>query len=356
MDIKSFCLAQYNRYPALETQDLVKALYQREFGCGHLISDPEKGLAWLTEEMHACQKSKTESPPLLAEPLQDAYCRVHLNAASGLGLSAKTLFRLFELSAAEPAGNMQAFHRQLDELEALIESGVLALSLADARSFLAAYRSAGCPATRHSETFRRAYHPAYRVIRAEYARFLELFAAVDTLLSKGEPVCIAIEGSSATGKSTLAALFSRVYDCNIFHMDDFFLQMHQRTPERFAQPGGNVDYERFREEIMLPLSLNKPFSYRPFSCSTMSLSAPVDVIPKQLRIVEGAYSMHPALSGFYDFSVFLRIDEKTQTERIRLRNGEEMLTRFLREWIPLEKLYFEHEQTESRCSMRIDVT
>ena len=30
MDLKSFCLDQLDRYPALETQDMVKALYQRE--------------------------------------------------------------------------------------------------------------------------------------------------------------------------------------------------------------------------------------------------------------------------------------------------------------------------------------
>ena len=32
-------------------------------------------------------------------------------------------------------------------------------------------------------------------------------------------------------------------------MDDYFLQPYQRTEERLAEPGGNVDYERFKEEI-----------------------------------------------------------------------------------------------------------
>jgi len=351
MDIQSFCLKQIARYPALKIQDLVKALYQREFGCGHLISDPQKGLAWLTEELLSCRAP--ENPPLI-EPLGKAFCRVHLQAAESCGLSVGTLFRLFECSAKEPAGNMDAFCRQLDALEALIESGALPLSLPEAHSFLSDYRQSGCPATHHSEAFRRTYHPAYRVIRADYARFLDLFAAVDQMISGSSPVTLAIDGSSATGKSTLAALLSRVYDCNVFHMDDFFLQMHQRTPERFAEPGGNVDYERFREEVLLPLSEHRPFSYRPFSCATMSLSALVHVVPKQLNIVEGAYSMHPALSGFYDFSVFLKIDAQTQAERILKRNGEQMLDRFIHEWIPLEKCYFKHFDIENQCSLRFD--
>ena len=137
-------------------------------------------------------------------------------------------------------------------------------------------------------------------------------------------------------------------------MDDFFLQPHQRTPERFAQPGGNVDYERFFEEVLLPLCARKPFSYRPFSCASMSLADPASVVPKQLNIVEGAYSMHPALRSCYDLSVFLKIDPQSQADRIRLRNGPEMLKRFLDEWIPLEKRYFEHFGIEQQCSLCIE--
>lgn len=352
MDIQTFCLEQCARYPALEIQDLVKALYQSEFGCGHLISDPQKGLARLIEELHTCPQP--EPLPPLVEPLGDAFCRVHLQAAAACGLSAQTLFRLFELSAAEPSGNMEAFLSQLDTLEALAQAGRLPLSASEAHDFLAGYRRAGCPATHHSEAFRRSYAPAYRVIRADYARFLPLFAAIDKLIAGDAPVTVAIEGSSATGKSTLAALLARIYDCNVFHMDDFFLQPHQRTPERFAQPGGNVDYERFREEVILPLSEGKPFSYRPFSCATMSLADPVEVVPKWLNIIEGAYSMHPELCACYDLSVFLKIDPQSQTNRILLRNGPEMLKRFLDEWIPLEKRYFEHFGIEQQCSLCIE--
>ena len=171
-----------------------------------------------------------------------------------------------------------------------------------------------------------------------------------------EQVILAVDGSCTAGKSTLAARLKVLYDCNVFHMDDFFLRPEQRTEERFAQPGGNVDYERFREEVLLPLQAQKPFSYRPFSCSTMSLAAPIHVVPRQLSIVEGAYSMHPALSDAYDLSVFLKIDAQIQEERILHRNGCQMQQRFLNEWIPLEKRYFGYFHIENQCSMSIDVT
>ena len=72
------------------------------------------------------------------------------------------------------------------------------------------------------------------------------------MLQNGNAV-IAIEGGSASGKTTLGALLETLYDCTVFHMDDFFLRPEQRTPERYAEVGGNIDRERFLEEVLIPL-------------------------------------------------------------------------------------------------------
>lgn len=40
-------------------------------------------------------------------------------------------------------------------------------------------------------------------------------------------------------------------------MDDFFLRIEQRTPERMTEVGGNVDYERFLETVLFPVSAKK---------------------------------------------------------------------------------------------------
>lgn len=36
--------------------------------------------------------------------------------------------------------------------------------------------------------------------------------------------------------------------------DDFFLRPEQRTPERLAEPGGNLDRERMKSEVIDRLS------------------------------------------------------------------------------------------------------
>ena len=164
--------------------------------------------------------------------------------------------------------------------------------------------------------------------------------AVAGLPDEKHCVILAIDGSAAAGKSTLAERLGNLWDCNVFHMDDFFLRPEQRTAERFAQPGGNVDYERFREEVLLPLQTGKPFSYRPYDCSTGTLAEPVAVTPKRINVIEGSYSHHPCFGDAYDLRLFLEVTPQRQRERI-LKRPAFLHRRFFEEWIPMENRYHE---------------
>ena len=165
-------------------------------------------------------------------------------------------------------------------------------------------------------------------------------ARIDALLSEKPFLIIAIDGSAASGKSTLAEQLVQLYDCNLFHMDDFFLRPEQRTEERFAEVGGNVDYERFQDEVLTPLLARQPFAYRPFDCSTFELSEPVSVQPKQLNIIEGSYCLHNYFGDPYDLKVILTIDPEERRKRILARPAF-LHERFFNVWIPMEEKYAE---------------
>ena len=171
------------------------------------------------------------------------------------------------------------------------------------------------------------------------------------LQSDKQCVLVAIEGMCGSGKSTLGEALKKRYDCNLFHMDDFFLQPAQRTKERLAEIGGNVDYERFAEEVLIPLQKGKSFSYGVFDCSRQVIGYRVQVPYKRLNIVEGAYSTHPYFADKYDLAVFLEIDELLQRERLLKRNGEERLQRFIAEWIPKEFAYFDRFDIRNKCKV-----
>lgn len=177
------------------------------------------------------------------------------------------------------------------------------------------------------------------------------------MLEQKEHILIAIDGRCASGKSTLAGqlLTSQLKEqtgCCVIHMDDFFLRPEQRTVKRLQEPGGNVDYERFLEEVMKPLSKNQPFSIRAYNCKTQLFENPVSIKPKRISVIEGSYSCHPSLWEFYDFRIFLTIDKEEQLRRIMRRNGKEAAAMFQEKWIPLEERYFEAYDIEKRCDLR----
>lgn len=157
-----------------------------------------------------------------------------------------------------------------------------------------------------------------------------------------QPIIIAIDGRCGSGKTTLATQLAKRFDANLIHMDDFFLRPEQRSPERLAIPGENIDHERFLSEVLLPIKQGSIFSYRPFSCDTQTLGEPITVEPKPITLIEGSYALHPMLRQHYDYTVFLSVDPVTQENRIRNRNGERAWSLFRDRWIPLEEKYIFH--------------
>lgn len=176
--------------------------------------------------------------------------------------------------------------------------------------------------------------------------------AIDRTLAENELtdlVIIAVDGVCGGGKSTLGeALFAK-YECNLFHMDDFFLRPEQRTRERYEEPGGNVDYERFQAEVLSHLADEDGVFYRPFCCRTMGFGEMVHIPRRRLNIIEGAYCCHPYFGDIYHARFFVEASPEVQKERLLARNGREQYQRFVREWIPMENRYFDTFEIRRQC-------
>lgn len=189
-----------------------------------------------------------------------------------------------------------------------------------------------------------------------YAKYFPAFEAVKKLESRDIAVIITIDGRCASGKSFLAKLLEKSFTCNVFHMDDFFLPFDMKTPDRLQEPGGNVHYERFYEEVLRSLQKQEAVTYRPYDCSKGMLGEPIHKEFKNLTFIEGSYSLHQALENAYDYKIFLTIDPKVQQERILKRNGERMLKNFISKWIPMEENYFSTLGIQAKCDLVIDTS
>ena len=176
-------------------------------------------------------------------------------------------------------------------------------------------------------------------------RFAPAGMAIRQLLEErqetGAPILVAIDGNCGSGKTTLGEYLTHIFDCNLFHMDDFYLRVEQRTPERMKEIGGNVDYERFRATVLEPLQKRQVVLYQPLSCQSMTLLEGEEIPYKRLNIIEGSYSMHPYFKDPYALRIFMHLSPEQQMENIRKRNGEEKAKEFESKWIPKENGYFE---------------
>ena len=346
---KKLLLCHFEDYPRLQIRDIFKFIYQSAFGCEHMISDVSRASEMIRREYDGTPDGRAD----MTVPLDGDFCRVDLSILDS-GLTAETLGKLFYASSKCCAEGLPKLLRMPEAANELILCGKLPFSHSEFTSAVTEWAAQGYPAVHHSDVFRKAYKPAYRVLSKRFVPYVPLLARLDEMLEKGS-VILAVEGGSAVGKTTLSRALEDIYGCSVFHMDDFFLRPEQRTPERFAEPGGNVDRERFLEEILLPLSKGEDvITYRPFDCSVFDLGKPVTVCPERLCVIEGAYSMHPDLEGFYDVSVFIDLPAKERRSRILKRNPD-MADRFFNEWMPMEDRYFREMNVKERCTLKIDL-
>jgi deoxyadenosine/deoxycytidine kinase len=336
-------------YPNMQIQDMVKLIYQNEFGCEHLISDKlASSIQLQTERATPRQKDLCK---IHFEEIGNGFYRFNLSSLATIDIKLDTLNRFFTIGSNSGTGTILSFERKLGVLKHCCKDGLLPFSIKKLESYLRDYRRKGYPVVDHSEIYRHFYRPAYRVIKTEFYNYWDLFCKIDRLMEMKNTVTVAIDGNCGAGKTFLGGLLQQVYDCNVLHMDHFFLPQELKTKERLAEVGGNVDYVRFRREVLKNLAKDRAFTYQVYDCKVGKQTNYIPVPVKRLNIIEGTYSMHPTLIDSYDLKIFLSIDPNTQKHRILSRNGSLLYQRFICEWIPMENRYFQEMQIMENCDL-----
>ncbi len=326
--------------------DAVKLIYQNEFGGGHIVENEKASLSYLLSEYDGARFRKNAP---VSEDIGGGYARLYLRPEQVP--YAGCINRIFVLSSRRADGTKETFEQKLGILRAAAADGVFSFGPDELEEYLAAYRAAGYPPVSHSEAYRAAYLPAYRVLDARYIRLLPILYAMYDLFLRKRNLVLCIDGRAASGKSTAAELLAPVIGAQVIHMDDFFLPPALRTAARYAEDGGNVHYERFRDEVIRGIERGEPFTYRVFDCGKMDYTDVRTVDPALPILIEGAYSMHPYFGDACDLRIFSDIDPALQRARILARNGAQMLRRFETEWIPLEERYFKTYGIRSACDI-----
>ncbi len=355
-----FALTQLSSRAHVKAEDTVKWAYQNAFGCGHALADEaacEQGIRQETERL-----TPDASEPAF-EPLGNGLCRLNLRSPLVRQLPALRIARMMRITAEQFHPSPEHYAALLAILRSLAaRCGVdvpadpnalrLPFTLRELDTAIQRQQAeGGLPS--HSEAYRAAYRPAYRVVLRRYGEALPVLSALESRLKADGKATLAIDGDCAAGKTTLIALLAPLYDCNVFHMDDFFLPSELRTPQRLAQAGGNVHYERFLSQVLRGLLSGGSFRYGAFDCHS-GRTKMVSVQPKPITLIEGSYALHPTFHDAYAtlnaVQVLLTLSREEQRRRILRRNGPSLWLRFENEWIPLEIRYFEaYHQSRGDC-------
>ena len=184
----------------------------------------------------------------------------------------------------------------------------------------------------------------------------ELSGLITARLKQQPTVLVALDGRCGSGKTTLAAQLAERFPQSItLHTDDFYLPPPQRVTGWERIPCANMHLERLRAEAVAPARAGRAVCYKAYSCREGAYLPEQCVPPAPLYILEGSYSHHPILAGFYDLKVFVTCSKEEQARRLQTREGERY-ENFVRRWIPLEEAYFAQCRVEALADLLWDTT
>ena len=172
-------------------------------------------------------------------------------------------------------------------------------------------------------------------------------ARIKTLThKKAEPVVVALDGRSGTGKSTIAEVIASRLGGVYIKTDDFWAGganelWDARSIVKKVELA--IDWQRLRKEVVEPLLYGKQAQYHPYDfindtglSKDLIIKEPSDVI-----VLDGAYSSRPELEDIIDLKILVEVpNDNHRRTRLVNREGDAYMTDWHKRWDPAEDYYF----------------
>jgi uridine kinase len=156
---------------------------------------------------------------------------------------------------------------------------------------------------------------------------------------------VALDGRSATGKSTLADLVGQRLGALVIDSDDFYRGGTDAFWDAMTAAQKMdlvIDWERQRS-VLERLHRRKATTWRPYDWDVDdgSLAAELTGGPAEVVILEGAYSARPELADLLSLRVLLQLPREVRRQRLLQREGERYRAEWEARWGAAEDLYFQ---------------
>ena len=161
--IRASLVWQMEHYPESRLQDIYKSFYQDRFGPEHMVTDSAAVLQYLREELKQCDAR--ENPRYEPTAYLGNYDRVYLSCVVRGNISAERLNEAFVRSSRMPQASLTDWKTEWKEILSVIEELQLSLeNYENDKEKIARALKEGDVAMHHSEAYRNAYHPHYRIV------------------------------------------------------------------------------------------------------------------------------------------------------------------------------------------------
>ena len=162
--IRQMCLELHSRYPQATLQDVYKTCYQDYFGAEHLMTDTAAARMYLHRELEECRDMDLSFMPK-QEPtgFRHRFTRINLSSVVAGELTENQLLERFIGAAGSDNAFGQDWAMEWEEIVKIALQVCPEWSDPELQSELQK-AAQNKQAVRHSEAFRTAYHPHYRIV------------------------------------------------------------------------------------------------------------------------------------------------------------------------------------------------
>lgn len=161
--VEALITRHLERRPLTTATDIYKLLYQGVFGVGHLLHKDARGRLEM-EARTLCLDEQPEETLIEEVSIDGTMVRVNLRPYLKRDLPLERLYSAMEKSELEE-GRTEEFIEVWKIFKRLVRSGRLRFDEEEVKELDREIENRGCLPRHHSEVYRRAYSPAYRVVK-----------------------------------------------------------------------------------------------------------------------------------------------------------------------------------------------
>ena len=184
------------------------------------------------------------------------------------------------------------------------------------------------------------YCPILNIMSA--ARVQSFTSLATQILRLPAPAIVAIDGRSASGKSTFASRLTRALECQCVHTDDI------------AWNHSFFDWwPLLIHHVLEPFRAGQAVLWTPDAWREHERSGAIIVQPAPILLVEGVSSTRRELSNWIDYTVWMETDVQLAETRGLERDGPDGRD-FWFEWQRIEQPFFAKDQPWTRAALIVD--